>query len=439
MERQKLEALNQFVDQAWETAHRLGLKPVDVEFEIVPATAIFELASYGVPGHWHHWTYGREYWLIKQRMEEGAGRLYELVVNTDPARAYLLESNSIAAQKLVIAHVLGHADLFRNHEWFLNTPKDMDRSMAAAQERFDEYAAAVGTDRLETCLDRALSLRDQVAEDPPLPEGPDRPADPYADLFRSREAGPVRRRTAPRYRLPTGDVLGFLARHSPVLEDWERDVLETVRREAIYFAPQRVTKLVHEGYATWVHRRLLDDLALSQAEALEATRIHAQVVAPHPLTVNPYRLGFQLLDYLAERHGFGGMRAIALQETDASLVRNWLDADAVRYCQLFRYEWKAAEHVAAGHRAPTWDAVVQDAEVERLRTLLANRLAYRGPEILVTGVDGAGRLILRHVPDEWLLDEAWARATLQNVATLWGAPAVLEREGAKPLTAQPAS
>ncbi|MCY0886813.1 MAG: SpoVR family protein, partial [Firmicutes bacterium] len=276
-----VESLQGFLDRAWEEAETLGLRPHPVEFEVVPSTAIFELASYGMPGHWSHWTYGRDYWQFKQRMESGHGRLYEMVVNTNPAHAYLLDSNTVAAQKLVVAHVLGHSDVFANHERFRDTPKDMDRSMAAARERFAEYEAEYGADRLERLLDAALSLSAQVAPDRPAEGAAPAGAgahDRYRDLFGDGDSPhPAHRRRAP-YPLPTYDVLGFLARHSPVLEEWERDVLEAVRREALYFEPQRVTKLVNEGYATLVHNTLLSRLPIGDDEALEAARVHAQVI-----------------------------------------------------------------------------------------------------------------------------------------------------------------
>lgn len=433
-----VDSLNRFYNEAFAHALDLGLCPSAVEFELVPATAIFELASYGLPGHWHHWTYGREYWLIKQRMEQGSGRLYELVINADPARAYLLESNSLASQKLVMVHVLGHCDLFRNHERFQWTPKDMDRSMASAQERFQHYAEEYGADRVEVCLDRALSLRDQVAPDRASKEPGTLAPDPFRDLFeRPSRRMPLREARSDRYHLPTADVLGFLIRHSSALEEWERDVLETVRREALYLEPQRLTKVVHEGYATWVHHRLLDSLALSQSEMLEASRIHAQVVAPHTLELNPYRLGWKLMCYLADNLGFDRMRAIVLQETDSSLIRNWFDEGAAEALEVYRYRWEPGRHILGTNPVSTWDAIVMTSSPEEIRDWLANRLAYRGPEIVVEAVDSTEGLILAHRPDELDLDEAWAQSTLNQVAELWGGPVVLRRGQSSPLRAVP--
>lgn len=418
--------LEAFLDPLWTAAVDLGLDPIPVEFEIVPSHAIYEVAAYGMPGHFSHWTYGRDYWRMKQRMDSGYGRLYELVIDTDPAIAFLLESNTVAAQKLVMAHVLGHADIFKNHLLVRGGPKQFHHTLAAARERFAEYAQAYGTDTVEKVLDHALSLEDQVASETSRSETGSatsrRP--PYEDLFDSFTPLPGPRR-APRYQLPTADLLGFVANHSPVLEEWERDICQVVRLEGLYQEPKRQIKILHEGWATYCHQILLPNLPLSAGEQIEAARIHSAVAQPDPLRLNPYWFGWQLARIMVEDFGFVRARQIWCEETDASLVRNYLDSERIRRLELYRYEWAPGEVRTTSGNLATWDAIRRETEMEDLRTALANALAARPPVIEVVAVHNDGRLELQHVPDGMELDPQWARLTLQAVADLWGTSVTL--------------
>ncbi|MBX5467041.1 MAG: SpoVR family protein [Firmicutes bacterium] len=429
--------LERFLDRLWDAAVAFGLDPVPVDFEIVPAHAIYELAAYGMPGHYSHWIYGRDYWRMKRRMDSGQGRLYEMVIDTDPAVAYLLDSNTVAAQKLVMAHVLGHADVFKNHLLLKDGPKQFHHTLAASRERFAQYAQEYGADAVEAVLDRALSIQDQVSAITPRPEPQPRPQapSPYVDLW-GAEAAPPRRRV-PRYALPTPDLLGFLARESPILQPWERDILEVVRLEGLYHAPKRRVKILHEGWATYCHHHLLELMELSSGEAIEVSRVHAQVATPDPLRLNPYWFGWQFAESLVEEYGFKAARAIWMEETDAGLVRNYLDQERMRRLELYRYRWVPGEVRTPRGPLPTWDAVYEETEVEALRSALANALAAGPPEIQVVDVTPSGVLELRHTPDDSLLDPEWTQLTLEAIRDLWGGGVVLYDGNAKPYRVEP--
>lgn len=404
----------------------MGLDPVPVEFEIVPGHAIYEVAAYGMPGHYSHWTFGRDYWRMKQRMDSGHGRLYEMVIDTDPAIAFLLDSNTPSAQKLVMTHVLGHADVFKNHALVRTGPKQFHHTLAAARERFADYAERYGADAVERILDHALSLEEQVAPEPIPPAANSRGSDPYDDLFDSPRA-PANRR-APRFVLPSEDLLGFLARHSPVLEEWERDICQVVRLEGLYQAPKRQIKILHEGWATYCHQHLLAALPLSAGEQIETARVHSAVARPDPAHLNPYWFGWQLARVLVEDYGFSEARTIWMEETDASIVRNYLNADRIRRLDLYRYEWTPGEVRTAKGTLATWDAVRRETDAEAMAAALANSLAARPPVIEVTAVGADGTLELSHVADGTELDPEWTRMTLHAIADLWGTGVVL-RDG----------
>lgn len=418
------EELNRFLPAAYDAMADLGIEPVPIDFEIVPADAIYELASYGLPGHYGHWTFGRDYWRMKQQFEQGAGRLYEMIIETDPPVAYLLESNTVAAQKLVVAHCLGHADVFRHHVLGGQGGGRFHQTLAAASDRFDRYRQEYGFQAVEEVMDRALTIQAQGADEPDVASAPSlEKHDPYHDLWPATRQPVVRPRT--RYRLPTADLIGFLARESPVLEEWERDILEVVRLEGLYYRPKRQIKMIHEGWATFCHQILLPRLPLTAGEQIEAARIHAQVAWPHPVGINPYWFGWRFLQSLVDEYGLLDARARFMEETDASLVRNYLTSERIEAMDLFRYHWTPGFVATPQGARAVYNAERLASDPDTLRHQLANQLGEGPPEIVVLEVDSDGRLILNHSDDGTVLDAQWAQSTLEGIRQLWGHPVVL--------------
>src|SRR5579872_4922875 len=111
----ELRNLENAIPEIWETATRFGLDPFPVHFEVVPAQIMYEFGAYGLPGRFSHWTHGRAYQQIKTMYDYGLSKIYELVINTDPCYAFLMEGNSMVQNKLVVAHVVGHSDFFKNN------------------------------------------------------------------------------------------------------------------------------------------------------------------------------------------------------------------------------------------------------------------------------------------------------------------------------------
>lgn len=437
--RDDLEVLAAWAEQLAAVAPTLGLDPGPVDWRIVEADRIYELAAVGMPGVMRHWTHGRDYWIERSRFEGGAGRLYELVVPADPPIAYLLEGNTVPAQKAVMAHVLGHVDLFRHHVLWQGRRRDVPTQLAAQERRRAAYAETVGVGAVDWVLDRAYSLADQVADEavrpphvPPVRE------DPYADLF--PRAGVPRSVRTPRYRLPTADLLGFLAHASPVLDDWERDLCGSVRAESLALLPNRATKVLHEGWAAWVQTQLGAHPALPLAdwEQTEQAVLWSRVVTPHPLELNPYWLGWRLLRARVAQIGVAAARAELLQETDASWVQNVLTPELVRDAELYRYRWTAADDGPGGtyweaRRLGSPDA---PADFAAWRAALAADLARSTPHVWVTAVRESGQLELTHQTPSRPLDAHWTRATLRAVADLWGAPVQLQ-DGNQRYTSSP--
>src|SRR5215216_5078292 len=152
------QALADATERIWEQATAIGLKPFATHFEIVPSTIIYEVGSYLMPGRFSHWSHGKMYHVQKMMYDYGLSKIYELVVNTDPCWAFLLDSNSLVQNKLVIAHVLGHSDFFANNAYFATTSRRMLDTVTLNADRLRRYEYEHGQDAVESVLDACLAI-----------------------------------------------------------------------------------------------------------------------------------------------------------------------------------------------------------------------------------------------------------------------------------------
>jgi stage V sporulation protein R len=433
-------ALADAIERIWQEAQTIGLRPHPTHFELVPATVLYEVGSYLMPGRFSHWTHGKMYQMQRTMYDYGLNKIYELVINTNPCWAFLLESNTLIQNKLVVAHVLGHSDFFANNAYFARTSRRMLETVNLNAQRIRGYEFRHGRLEVERLLDAVLSIQEHVdpyvvddgVEDAdsgaatPAAKRPGR----YDDLWQLNEQSKApepaaSRRRDPRLtpKEPHRDLLRFIGVHSPVLDDWERDVVGIVRAEMLYFFPQMQTKIVNEGWATLMHATILHRLDLPHDEFVDFADLHAGVVQPGARRINPYHLGYEMLKAINRRHG-GDDETIAaelfdLRETvsDLSLVRNELTKELVEDLDLYVYRREDDELVIADK---DWEAVR-----DRLVTDLTG---YGFPIIVAVDGDYEGRreLFLRH---EWTgkpLDLAFSRKTLEHIYRLWGRKIWLE-------------
>ncbi len=410
-------------------ARDLGLDGFPVRFEICPADVLYTIGAYGMPTRFQHWSRGKAFWRMKTEYDYNLSRLYELVINSDPCYAFLLEGNSLVQQKLVAAHVYGHSDFFRHNFRFAGTSRFMLETMAASAERIRSYEFRYGKDLVETYLDAALAIEEHIdpyaRPDGPAPAarsgGRHAPEDdvPYADLLTLGEPAPEPPPPAPK-RLPERpekDLLRFIAEHARDLDDWQRDLVGIVRGEMLYFWPQVETKLCNEGWATWAHTRIMRRLDLSDAEAVEYAKLHSGILQRGRYRLNPYLLGFKLLEDIERRYGTDHLWEVRETQTDVSLVRNYLTRELVAELDLYLYrkvgdQWQVS--------ATAW---------EQVRDGIVRSLTNGGHPVIVVE-DGdynrAGELYLRHCFDGWELDATYTERTLPSVYRLWGRPVHLE-------------
>jgi stage V sporulation protein R len=444
--------------EAWDVRIRdkveeFGLTCYPQEFEICDHNQMLGYMAYsGMPSHYPHWSYGKAYEKLKTLYDYGVSGLpYEMVINSDPALAYLMRDNSLLLQILTIAHVYGHNDFFRNNFTFRTTRPEYTLSMFKAHgNRIRSYIEdpSIGLEKVESVLDAAhavsLQCRRNLAVRKPTEEearqqlldAAQPPPDPFQNIHRPREYAPPDLRKVP--VVPDEDLLLFIRDHNPYLTMWEHDLLTIVHEEAQYFIPQIETKIMNEGWATYWHKRILDALHLPQDLQLEFIVRHNQVVRPFPGGLNPYHVGLRTWEDIRRRfddptpeeatdlgptHPTGTQKLFEVREADrdASFLRRHLTEGLLRDLHLYEYEVKG-EDVVISHVADTdgWRQVKE--------TLLQNIGMGTIPVIRVEDSDfGQNRtLYLVHAHDGRDLQLEYCEKTLAYVHRLWQRDVALE-------------
>lgn len=377
-----------------------GLDFFETQFRLLDASNVNGVAAYGgFPVRYPSWRFGMEFERLEKGYQYGLSKIYELVINNDPVYAYLVRSNSALEQKLVMAHVFGHADFFKHNCWFQTTDRSMINTMGSHSTRVRRYVDRYGLEPVERFIDRALSIDTLI--DPYLPlrsllkpveqRQPDGSVDPSP---------------------PTYDIIGFLAQHARI-EDWQRDILGMVRAEAYYFQPQRMTKIMNEGWASFWHSRLLTGGILDASEIVDFADCHSGATQQAPGQLNPYKLGIELFRH-AEREG-RDIFQLRRRHNDASFIDELVDEAFCVEQKLFVY----------GRNPRSGQLEVLDRDWRKVKQGILRDLAWGGlPQIEIAGVVD-GKLMLQHHHDGRDLQLRMAGATLIEVERLWGAPVEL--------------
>ncbi len=462
--------------QAEQAALRLGLDFPQVVFELVDSDELNMIASYGgFPVRYPHWRFGMEFQRLQKQYEYGLGKIYELVINTDPCYAYLMKTNTVMEQKLVMAHVFGHADFFWNNAWFAPTDRRMIDVMANHGTRVRRHVDRQGADKVEEFLDQCLSIENLIdplslyirrhGKPEAAPEiDEERLAEAHVhrfpvqhgymeDFINPREvlAEERRRKTEElrdRGKFPeeaTRDVLGFLIHHAP-LADWQADCLDIVREEAYYFAPQAMTKIVNEGWASFCHSRLMTTSLLDPGEIINYADKHASTLATQPGRINPYRLGHDLFRDIEDRWNRGAHGREYRECNDYEKRREWntdageglakvFEVRRVHNDQSFLDAFLTPEFMEEqklyiyGRDPRTGRTVILDRDPERVKPKLVQELTNQGQPIIAlvdANFENRAELYLRHEHEDTPLREDFARQTLRALHALWTRPVHVE-------------
>ena len=452
-----------------------GLDIYPNQIEIITSEQMLDAyASTGMPIFYHHWSFGKHFTQQETLYRKGMmGLAYEIVINSNPCISYVMEGNSATMQTLVIAHAaFGHNHFFKNNQTFrdftdpagiLDYLKFAKAYIARCEEKYGEPA-------VERLLDAAHALQGQGvhragrrrqldlrAEESRQRERREYEAQIHNELWRTLPATPGKTQTpdqarlqaiASRLGLPEENIVFFLERHAPKLAPWQREILRIVRLIGNYLYPQRLTKVMNEGCATYVHYRTMERLhekgRITDGAYFEFLTSHTNVVMQtgfdHPAYsgINPYALGFAMMrdieriatkptdedrewapDIAGRGDVFGVLKDVWANFRDESFISQYLSPRLMRELKLFSIVDDPAE------RELMVGPIHDERGYRRLRRALSRRYdpSEGDPLMEVVAVDllGDRRLILQHnVVRGKTLSASASRKALQHVADLWG-------------------
>ncbi|KIL36021.1 stage V sporulation protein R [Cohnella kolymensis] len=433
--------LEHAIAEITEVAKGFGLDFYPMRYEICPSDIIYTFGAYGMPTRFSHWSFGKTFNRMKMQYDLGLSKIYELVINSNPCYAFLLDGNSLIQNKLIVAHVLAHCDFFKNNARFSISNRNMVETMSAAAERISQYEMEYGTSEVERFLDAVMAIQEHV--DPAIhkPYGLDKKhymelmkrrqkekegdshtaRSPYEDLWELEKPDtghgpePAAGRKFPLQ--PEKDLMWFIQEFSPVLEDWQRDIMSMLREEMLYFWPQLETKIMNEGWASYWHQRIMRELPLTSEETIEYAKLNSAVVQPSRHSINPYYLGVKIFEDIEKRFGRERIFEVRELDSDQSFLRNYLTKELTDELDLYIFEKKG----------PEWQ--ITDKAWENVRDqLVFSRVNGGYPCLEITDGDWqrSGELYVTHRFEGMELDLKYVERTLPYLVQLWGKTVHLE-------------
>ena len=431
-------------------------------------------ASIGMPVYYHHWSFGKHFLATENRYKRGQmGLAYEIVINSDPCIAYLMEENTLPMQALVIAHAAyGHNSFFKGNHLFKQwtsadaivdylvfakqfiTRCEEQHGVSAVERLLDACHALLnlGVDRFKRAAKQSLAketLRQKERADYLQAQINDlwRTLPPHLEVSHIEQEARFPAE-------PEENLLYFIEKNAPLLEPWQREVVRIVRKIGQYFYPQRQTQVMNEGWACFWHYTLLNTLydegALSDGFMLEFLQSHTNVVfqpaynSPYFSGINPYALGFAMWRDIRriceqpteeDREWFPDIAGSNWRETfefamqnfkDESFIAQYLSPQLMRDFRFFSVlddDARAKLEIQAIH---------DDSGYRTLRRQLSEQynLGSREPNIQVWNVDlrGDRSLTLRHFSHQRHSLDASSKTVLEHVAYLWGFTVRLESQ-----------
>jgi len=451
-----------------ELARGYGLDCFEIMFELVDYNEINEIAALGgFPTRYPHWRFGMEYDYLNKTYTYGLQKIYELVINNDPCYAYLQMGNEMVDQKLVMAHVMGHCDFFKNNMWFAKTNRKMLDEMANHATRIREYQDRFGVDQVENFIDVCCSIDNLIDPFSPFVQKSQPKAeihDPfdaesgfrkfeskdYMDKYvnprayqdeqeKKFRADQDKARKFPAH--PERDILKFLIDYAP-LENWQREALSIVREEAYYFAPQGQTKIMNEGWASYWHSFLMTNHILRDSEVIDYADHHSGTLGSRPGQINPYKLGIELYRDIEERWnkgkfgkdyedcddidekkrwdkklGLGREKIFEVRRlhNDVTFIDSFMNEEFCEQQKLFTY----------GFNRRTGQYEIVDRDWRKVKQQLLFSLTNFGQPVIAVedaNFENRGELLLSHKHEGLDLEYDKAVETLKNIHVFWKRP-----------------
>jgi stage V sporulation protein R len=439
------------------------------QMEVITSEQMLDsYVSSGLPVNYGHWSFGKHFLIENAKYRSGANALaYEIVINTNPCIAFLMEDNSLAMQALVIPHAcFGHNSFSKGNYLFKQwtQPDAILDYMLFARNYVADCEERYGFDRVEQTLDALHALRDQGLDKYKRPSKLDTRKE-RAEQAKRLSAAQETMRQAEYYSLvpkspkaasaaevfpqnPEENLLYFIEKHAPKLEPWQRELARIVRKIAQYFYPQRQTQVMNEGWATFWHHRLIYDMydagEIDQGILLECLHSHTNVVHQREYSsLNPYALGFAAWneikrvcdnptdedrEYLPDIAGKDWLETFhdTMQNyRDESFLLQFLTPKLVRDFKLMNIQTlEGLDHWTVDHTAGA-----EGFKSIRSNLSAAYRLESYMPEISVVRYahDSDRKLVLHHQSyNGRMLAKAQAEQTMKHLRWLWGFDVTLE-------------
>lgn len=451
-------------------ALEFGLDFHEVRFEVCDYDTINILAAQGgFPNRYPHWRFGMDYDQLSKGYAYGLQKIYEMVINTNPCYAYLLNANHLVDQKIVMAHVYGHADFFKNNAWFANTDRNMMAVMANHGTKIRRYMERYGQNRVEEFIDKVNSIENLIdvgflfetqdskrQSEERMKSAREEIAnlsDDRSSALKSFMRSKDRKDKLTEVPLPEGadlrdkkivaarDIMFYILENAP-LEEWEADILGILRDEAYYFLPQRLTKIMNEGWASYWHSHIMTTRALKASEIIDYADHHAGVMAMSKQNINPYKIGIELyrdIEYrwntgrfgkeynecedMTLKHSWnkelnlGRQKIFEVRKThnDVSFIDEFFTPEFCDRQQLFTYKFNPR----------TGRNEIETRDFHDIKNKLLNQLSNFGSPVIEVesgNFHNRGELLLRHVHRGVDLDFGYASDTLRNLFALWKRP-----------------
>lgn len=459
----------------------LGLDLYPNQIEVISSEQMLDAyASTGMPLMYRHWSFGKTFLGEEHKYRKGLrGLAYEIIINSNPCISYNMEDNTMATQTLVMAHAaFGHNHFFKNNHLFrmwteadsiLDYLEYARNFVAECEERYGER-------QVESLLDSAHALMSHGVFRYERPARPslreerlrhrERLAQEEAEVnylwerLEATQGSRSRHRAKPDFdprngiRLPEENLLYFLEQYSPILANWQRELLRIVRHIAQYFYPQRQTKVMNEGCACFVHyyivNRLHEKGLITDGALFEILHQHTGVITqpdfddPRFSGTNPYALGFAIMmdikrmvtaptaedrEWFPSLAGKGDWRDVLKQVwanfRDESFIQQYLSPKVVRDFRMFALD---TEETARFYRVT---GIHDDRGFRRVRDTLARNhdLSVMEPDIQVVDVDFLGDRSLHlecRTSSRQRLEAADRDAVIAHIRHLWGFEVLLD-------------
>ncbi|WP_324697109.1 SpoVR family protein [Candidatus Thiothrix phosphatis] len=438
------------------------------QIEIIRSDQMMDAyASIGMPVFYNHWSYGKHFVNVEQNYTRGRmGLAYEIVINSNPCIAYLMEENTLTMQALVIAHACyGHNSFFKGNYLF-RTWTDAEAIidyLMFAKKYITQCEERYGVEQVEVLLDSCHALMnygvDRYKRPAPISAAEEQQRQKERELYIQQHLNDLWRTLPHRGKEreeekaakifpedPQENLLYFIEKNSPSLETWQREIIRIVRKVAQYFYPQRQTQVMNEGWATFWHYTILNEMydegLVDEGFMMEFLTSHTNVVmqpafdSPYYSGLNPYALGFAMMGDIRricenptdeDRRWFPDIAGSNWLETldhvmrnyrDESFILQFLSPKVIRDFRFFALE--------DDDRKNTIDvmAIHNDEGYRRIREMLSQQynLSQQEPDIQVykVNVRGDRSLTLQHVLNERRPLNNEVNEMLRHVHRLWG-------------------